>query len=330
MTGTVWPVDAVDSAPEYTGRMLRQAVGALWGGKTADRPLGARSGVIGYVDDALVTMDGTTWVVGQHPGVLDVETAAEAGPYVYSFDDDADLTGTITAADATNPRVDILYVQLSDPAESDGTAAPSVAVGYLAGTPASSPSAPATPDRSMLLAQIAVPKSSGGNPTVTQAYPFAVPFGAPIPVRSSTERDALTAYTGLQVMRIDLDGVLDQYNGTVWVAGDTGWKTLGLIGGDYTGIGTKYRIKNGVPGFQGLIQKNTGNYNANATTLLIAAGNLPTAVTPKAKINVPVSGASPDGSYRGIIDVDRSLSIVAGATPGNYVDLAGFGAIFND
>ena len=50
----------------------------------------------------------------------------------------------VTAADATNPRIDIVYVSSAG------------IISYLAGTPAPSPAAPATPTDGFLLAQISV------------------------------------------------------------------------------------------------------------------------------------------------------------------------------
>lgn len=169
MTITVFPVDAVSGAPTYTGQMLRQAMSALAGSAPGGRPLGASSGVRRGTPASTVTATSTVWTVKPHSGVLDVETPAGAGPYMYAID--ANVTGSVTAANASNPRVDIVYVQLSDPAESDGSSTPGVAVLYLAGTAAATPTAPATPARSVVLAQINVPVSGGGSPTVTWVAP---------------------------------------------------------------------------------------------------------------------------------------------------------------
>ncbi|HET6915091.1 MAG TPA: hypothetical protein VFH56_03285, partial [Acidimicrobiales bacterium] len=89
-------------------------------------------------------------------------------PYLYATD--GNDTSSISAADATNPRVDIVFVQVNDTVQ-DGSGAESASVGYLAGTPASSPVAPAAPARSLVLAQISVPKAGGGNPTVSWVAP---------------------------------------------------------------------------------------------------------------------------------------------------------------
>ncbi len=211
---TLWPANAVTGAPSYSGRMLRQALGVLLGGATTSRPLGGRSGVRPGTS-GIGAATSTTWTVNPHAGALDLEAGSSAGPYYYSVDD-ATNTGTVTAADATNPRIDLVYVTLNDPAEGDGSSAPGAVFGYVAGTAAASPVAPATPARSMPLFQISVPKSGTGSPTTADAAPFTAAAGAPIPVRNATERGALTQYDGLLVNRLD-QNYLERSDGTSWV-----------------------------------------------------------------------------------------------------------------
>jgi hypothetical protein len=191
----VFPVDAVASAPEYTGRELRQVLSALVDGATTARPLGGRSGVRKGTPTTTVVASGGNWSILPHIGILDLESAVEAGSYMYA----SDATTTpdaITAADATHPRKDIVYVTLDDPAESDGSSVPAVTPGYLAGTAAASPTAPATPARSMVLAEINVPNVAGGgatSATVTWKAPVTVAAGGIIPVKDEDERDAAGA-----------------------------------------------------------------------------------------------------------------------------------------
>lgn len=214
MTITVWPADAVAGAPSYTGRKLRQALGVLTSGATPSRPLGAFSGVrpgSGTVGSATSTV----WTVTPHAGVLELEAAAEAGAYLYAID--ANVTGSMTAADASNPRVDIVYVTLNDPAEGDGSSVPGVTVGYTAGTPAASPVAPAPPVRSMALFAISVPKVGGGSPTVTMTALEVGAAGSPVGVRSQAQRDSLPLYAGLRVRRMDARDWPQRYDGSAWV-----------------------------------------------------------------------------------------------------------------
>lgn len=173
MTARIFPADAVTGAPSYTGRYLRQTHAALCGDAPVGRPLGAQSGVRAGTPATTVSATSTTWTVTPHAGVLDLEAASIAGPYLYAFD--ANVTGSMTAANATNPRIDLISVQLSDPAESDGTSAPGVGIVYTTGTAAPSPVPPATPTRSLALAQINVPVSGGGSPSTSWIAPT---FGA--------------------------------------------------------------------------------------------------------------------------------------------------------
>lgn len=217
----VWPVDAVSGAPLFTGRQGRQlAVAPFVAGATATRPLGAFSGVRPGTPTTTVTATSTTWTVGEHAGIIDAELAAEAGPYTYSFD--AVQTGTMTAADPSNPRIDVIYVRIDDPAESDGTSTPAAAIGYQAGTPAATPAAPTTwtgSARSMVLAQINVPKVGGGSPSVTWVAPTLVAAGGIYPSPSAAQMAALnTAATTAAPVLVDDGGVIKRSIGTGWTA----------------------------------------------------------------------------------------------------------------
>lgn len=173
MAIVVLPIDASSGSPAFTAQQNRQAFSALAGVAPAGRPLGAYSGVRSGTLPTTVFLNGTgsmTWNLAAHSGVLDTETSAVAGPYFYATD--GTDTGAVTAQDPTNPRVDIIYVQVDDTVQ-DGSTLRQGVVGYLAGTPAGSPSAPATPARSLVLAQLNVPKSGAGAPTVTWVAPTA-------------------------------------------------------------------------------------------------------------------------------------------------------------
>lgn len=230
MTARVWPVDAVSGAPAYSGRALRQTSVAPWApGATPARPLGARSGIRPGSYSAgvpLVAATSTTWTVHPHAGVIDAEAAAEAAPYAYALD--ADTPGAVTAAHATYARIDLISVRIDDPAEADGTSIPAATVVYTAGVASASPAVPATPARSMALAQINVPISGGGSPTVTMVAP-SLPLHI-IPVRTATERTALdvtgaSTLTPVIARQADED-TLWRHNGTTWArVGTSAWVT---------------------------------------------------------------------------------------------------------
>ena len=79
-------------------------------------------------------------------------TQANMGTYVAY--NDAQVTLTVTTADPTNPRIDRVVMTVNDSYYSGSTN--NVVLSVIAGTPAGSPVAPATPDNSISLATIAV------------------------------------------------------------------------------------------------------------------------------------------------------------------------------
>jgi hypothetical protein len=163
-----FPLDPAAGSPSYSGENVRQALSALLGLPPSGRPLGANSGVRPGSSGTLVSATSTTWTVAIHSGILDLETPTGAGGYFYALN--TAQTGSMTAANATNPRIDLISLQVNDPAEGDGSSTPGVTVVYTTGTAAPSPAVPATPARNYALAQINVPTSGGGSPTVTQVY----------------------------------------------------------------------------------------------------------------------------------------------------------------
>jgi hypothetical protein len=171
----VLPIDASSGSPSYTSQETREAFSAFLGIAPSGRPVGAVSGVRPGTGENTVTSTSSTWSCASHSGVVDAETPALAGPYLYATD--GSDSGAVNAPNATNPRIDIVFVRVWDD-DQDSTGLRKAEVDYLAGTAASSPVPPSAPSRSMVLAQINVPKSGGGSPSVDWVAPVfgAVPF----------------------------------------------------------------------------------------------------------------------------------------------------------
>jgi hypothetical protein len=72
----------------------------------------------------------------------------------YGFYNDGAVTATITTADATLPRIDLVCITVNDSAYTGSVN--SVVVQVIAGTPNASPTVPATPTNSLALARVAV------------------------------------------------------------------------------------------------------------------------------------------------------------------------------
>jgi hypothetical protein len=110
---------------------------------------------------------------------------------VYQFYNDAATTLTVTPANPSNPRIDKVVVTISDSYYTGVTN--TVAFQVIAGTPAGSPVAPATPVMSLALANIAV---AAGATSITTANitDLRTLITTNLPVGDIT---AVTAGTGL-------------------------------------------------------------------------------------------------------------------------------------
>lgn len=213
MTITIMPMDATAGAPAYTAMAYRQANAAneMAGTDT----FGSRSGWRVGTPTNILTATSTAWTLQPCSAVLSPNAVQFQG--AYGWGTNTSVTGTVTAADATNPRLDIVYIQVNDSSAGDGSGALTAPVNYLAGTPNVAPVAPALPSRSFLVGTISVPKVGGGSPSVIFNNVVNVAAGAAVPVNSQAERDALTAYETLEVIRKDKGNTREMYTSGVWV-----------------------------------------------------------------------------------------------------------------
>jgi hypothetical protein len=145
-----------------------------------------------------------------------IDPGATTHQGMYGWATDQNITGAVTAADVTYARKDIVYIQVNDSSAGDGSGDLSGPVLYAAGTPSATPTAPDLPARSFLVGTITVPKVGAGSPSVVLNPARFAAAGAPVPVYSATERNALVTYDGLEVIRHDLGGVHQYYAGGAW------------------------------------------------------------------------------------------------------------------
>lgn len=186
--------------------------------------IGARSGILIGADSPLVTGN-ATWAYNVALFHAYVSRAASDGGQVYGNDGSV-LIGA-TGVGTTVPiaptvglqRIDIIWTRHPTNAENADTASEPL-FGVASGASAAVAVAPTIPTGAIELARNLMTTSatstvSAGN-TITQSVPYTALRGAPIPVRTQVERDALTLYSGLSVYRLDLNWE-ETYNGTSWV-----------------------------------------------------------------------------------------------------------------
>ena len=117
------------------------------------------TGVVNSTDMAVSASSPAAMSVSVSSGWAAIVGTYQANMGTYMAYNDAASTLTVTTADPTNPRIDLVVATVSD-AFYTGTTN-TVAFNVIAGTPASSPTVPATPINSIALAKIAVGAAVG-------------------------------------------------------------------------------------------------------------------------------------------------------------------------
>ena len=155
-----------------------RTTGSLWGA----------SGVVRSADLAVTASSGMNLSVAA--GWAAILGTYQTNMGTYMAYNDAAATATITTADPSNPRIDLVCITVNDAAYSGSLN--SVAINVVKGTAAGSPSVPSTPTNSIALAQVAVAAGAtsitSGNitdvrvraqiiePTISSASSTAVPL----------------------------------------------------------------------------------------------------------------------------------------------------------
>lgn len=137
--------------PAVSDRLTAQA---LW----------ATTGVIGTSSMAVTQNSPAGMSVRVASGWAAIVGDIQANQGVYTVYNDATAVATITPADLTNPRIDLVCVTVRDAFYSGSNN--DVIINVVAGTPASSPTVPATPSNSIALATVAVAANAS---TITTA-----------------------------------------------------------------------------------------------------------------------------------------------------------------
>jgi hypothetical protein len=206
--GTPAWLAASGGSPSYDATELRviDTMYATYDGN----PLGGRDGRRPGGTGLNVSLSGspTNWNVA--PGVACVSGITSGVLGVYVVPVTATESGALDAADATFPRKDILVLQVSDTEAGDALAFASV--NYIPGTPSATPSSPAVPARSLLLATIDVPKTGSGSPAVTQNLKYTVASGGVLP----TATRPASPYAGMTIFNTT-SGIMEYWGGSSWI-----------------------------------------------------------------------------------------------------------------
>lgn len=185
---------------------------ALAGMLAHNAPGVPRSGLLDQSTALPVTGTGSmTYSIAPLTAVIN--RAANEGVYVVT------LTGTTTvptlAAPSSGSRYDLVYVKQNDPDKGDvidGTTTPlnTAVVGVVQGDASTSPVRPTSklPAGAYVLAEALIgansASTSAASVSIAQLWRYTTSAGGAIPVRSTAERDEITAAEGVRVRRLDV------------------------------------------------------------------------------------------------------------------------------
>jgi hypothetical protein len=142
-------------------------------------------------------------------------TSATGGVYICTNDASYDVQ--TSASHATLARKDIIIARVYDAIDDTGSQN-QFTIEVVTGTPAASPSRPAAPSQSTILAELLIPAASTTvtNANITDLRIQTVALGGVLPVADSSAVP-LTPYSGMKIYRIDLKTELI-WDGTAWQA----------------------------------------------------------------------------------------------------------------
>lgn len=184
----------------YNAREYRRMLNRMMAFDVATSP-GTGAGGIFRSGDLVVSAGGGQSVNVDVGGIFvrGSESTHQAGYFVYN---DATVNVTLAAADATNPRIDIIGVQIRD-SEYSG-ANNDARIVAVTGTPAGSPSEPSLPANFVTLARVDVPANDNtvNSGQITDRRRRMAMLGGIIPCTSTT-RPTVNLFEGLWIYEVD-------------------------------------------------------------------------------------------------------------------------------
>lgn len=175
-----------------------------------------RSGLLTGADNLVTALSTMAYQVGA--GVIAINRVNGEGVYLVALTNNT--TVATTAAPGSNSRWDLIYVKQNDPEKADANN--DAVLGVVQGTAASVPTKPtvSVPSGALVIAEARIYSGTAGTVTapntLTQVFPYTALRGAPVKVRSVTERNTITPTSGKTVLRMDQAYRTEISNGSSW------------------------------------------------------------------------------------------------------------------
>lgn len=256
---------------------------------------GVRGGIVRHGDNSLaVAVNGSDQITVQS-GAFVIPGATGLGVYRGSLPATTSAVG-IAARNATNPRIDLVVIQIVS-----GQAQ----VRTVDGTASSSPSAPALPANAIEIARLNVPRVANGAVVVDTSWrTYATGLGGTLYAESSARLPGSGNQKGQKAVALDT-GIEHYWDGTGWWAGEAEVGATSISAGASISIGTNSTLwRRGRMGVATL--------NLTATAARVSGDNLilaPVGFRPRGLIYTQLYAANgTDGQvYRVHLDTDGTL-----------------------
>lgn len=326
----------------HTAEILRSSYSGLLNGVHTASSLVARGGVVLGMGGSLnVTQNGSpNMSVNVASGQAYVSGTEGTKQATYVCVNDATKNLTITAADGSNPRIDIIVAKVQDSLYSGAVNSWSLVV--VAGTPAGSPAIPTAPANSVLLAQVLVGAgvTSIVNANITDRRIYMAAAGGVIPCASNSRPDTTTVPPGTIIYEADttlhrkLVGsswpLLSPYRVNNTLSGSTGTVTFSSIPTSLKRIEVRYTVRGDASANGNLLLRINGNSGTNYSWQAFNAFTIGTSNSSNTLQTSVLVGGIPVGGGAGIWGVGR-IDIVGWDAPhaDQLMGLAHAGYIFN-
>lgn len=175
-----------------------------------------RSGMLTGADNLVTGLGTMAYQVGA--AVFAINRVNGEGVYLVALTNNT--TVATTAAPGSNSRWDLIYVKQNDPEKADPNN--DAVLGVVQGTPAAVPTKPtvSVPTGALVIGEARIYAGTTGTVTapntIAQVFPYSGLRGAPVKVRSITERNTITPTSGKTILRMDQNYRTEISNGSSW------------------------------------------------------------------------------------------------------------------
>lgn len=277
----------------HPAKHFRQLIAAAFGLDLST----SHSGVVIGQDDLLVTEKSGTpnMSVDVAKGRMVVPGTEANDQSSYLVTNAATVNVVIATADATNPRNDLVYVQVRDAGGGYSGSDNDCRIAVATGTPAASPADPSLPVNAYTLARVVVPANDTAitDSQITDGRRYASALGG-ITVCTSTSRPSgVKLRRGLFAYETDTKRII-MYDGTGWIKWSTQWET-------YTPTLTNLTLGNGT---------RTAAFRLDGGVCWVRFGFVTgssSAVGTDPTISLPFTAADPDGRVAAAAEVTGNV-----------------------